>query len=227
MTMPSATLRRLFWVVAFGIAFGYVEASVVAYLRGLYYPEGFGFPLKFMMPAHLTIELVREASTMIMLVAVAMLAGSEPWSRFGFFILGFGVWDIFYYVWLKVALDWPLSLFDWDILFLIPLPWIGPVIAPVLISLLMIVVGWIIVSRVEENKFFAPHAMSWALSAVGVACVLYSFMKDTPATLHGQAPSPYSYLLLVVCLVLCLAGFLVACKPSGPLTSNPEVGSNE
>jgi hypothetical protein len=222
---PPSILRRLLWVVAFGVAFGYVEASVVVYLRGLYYPEGFTFPLKFMMPAHLTIELLREAATMVMLVTVAVLAGSRRWSRFGFFILGFGVWDIFYYVWLKVAIDWPLSLFDWDILFLIPLPWIGPVIAPVLISLLMIVLGWMIVIRVEGDRFFAPRAMSWILSVVGVACVLYSFMEDTPATLHGQEPSPYSYLLLAVCLVLCLGGFLLAYRPLGSPAPNLEGGS--
>ena len=223
MSISPSGLRRLLWVVLFGIAFGYVEASVVVYLRGLYYPEGFTFPLKFMMPAHLTIELLREAATMVMLITVAMLAGSRRWSRFGFFILGFGVWDIFYYVWLKVALDWPRSILDWDILFLIPLPWIGPVIAPVLISLLMIVLGWMIVVRVEGDRFFAPRAMSWTLSVIGVACVLYSFMEDTSATLHGQSPSPYNYFLLAVSLVLCMAGFLLACRPSQSPTLHSDV----
>lgn len=217
MTTLSSTARRLLWVSVFGIAFGYLEASVVVYLRGLYYPEGFTFPLKMMAPEHLMIELVREAATIIMLAAMAMLAGSKAWSRFGFFIVAFGVWDVFYYVWLKVVLYWPGNLFDWDILFLVPLPWIGPVIAPVLISFMMIVLGWIIVFRVEGNKFFAPGKASWSISILGVACVLYSFMEDTPATLHGQQPAPYRYSLLGMCLVLCLTGFVLACRdPASP-----------
>ncbi len=225
MTTLSSTARKLLWVSAFGIAFGYVEASVVVYLRDLYYPGGFTFPLKLMTPGHLTIELVREGATMVMLAAVAMLAGSTAWSKFGFFIAGFGVWDIFYYVWLKATLGWPASLLDWDILFLLPLPWIGPVIAPVLISMLMIVLGWIIVRRVERGKFFLPGTTSWSLSIVGAACALYSFMDDTPATLHGQQPAPYSYLLLAMCLVLCFAGFVLACRPAASPASKRTVQS--
>ena len=211
--MPPSSMRRLLWVVVFGVAFGFVEASVVVYLRDLYYPGGFAFPLKLMTPGHLLIELVREAATIIMLATVAMLGGTKSWSRFGFFIVAFGVWDIFYYVWLKAALNWPGSVFDWDILFLIPVPWIGPVIAPVLVSAMMIVFGWIIVFRLEKGKSFTPGPLSWVLSILGVACVLYSFMNDTRATLYGEEPAPYSYTLLVACLVLCLAAFVLASKP--------------
>lgn len=217
--MRSSAVRKLLWVLVFGITFGFVESSVVVYLRDLYYPGGFAFPLKLMAPGHLVVEIVREAATVLMLAAVAMLAGSKPWSRFGFFMVAFGVWDVFYYVWLKVVLHWPANLFDWDILFLIPLPWIGPVIAPLLISMLMIVLGWTIVIRVEGNILFAPGKLSWFLSVSGVLCALYSFMKDTPATLHGQEPAPYSYGLLALCLALCLAGFALACKPHSPVSN--------
>jgi bacteriorhodopsin len=130
--------------------------------------------------------------------------------------VAFGVWDIFYYVWLKVMLDWPASLNDWDILFLIPLPWIGPVIAPVLISLLMIACGSIIIARLEKEEAFHPGWMSWSLSAVGALVVLYSFMEDTSATLHGQQPAPYKYSLLVVFLILNLISFVLACGYSSP-----------
>jgi bacteriorhodopsin len=208
--------RKLLWVSLFGMAFALVESSVVVYLRSLYYPEGFTFPLKLMSPQHLGVELSREAATIVMLSAVGVIAGSKAWERFAYFLVAFGVWDIFYYVWLKVMLDWPASLNDWDILFLIPLPWIGPAIAPVLISLLMIVCGSIIIARLAKEEAFHPGWMSWSLSAVGALVVLYSFMEDTSATLHGQQPAPYKYSLLVVFLILNLISFVLACGYSSP-----------
>ena len=87
------------------------------------------------------VELVREAATLVMLLAVGGIAGRTRHTRLGYTAIAFGIWDIFYYVFLKMIYDWPKSLFDWDILFLIPLPWWGPVIAPVSIALLMIVMG--------------------------------------------------------------------------------------
>ncbi|MBM2841137.1 MAG: hypothetical protein HW412_1665, partial [Bacteroidetes bacterium] len=178
----SPAVRRLLWVSLFGVTFAFVESSVVVYLRSIYYPEGFAFPLKLISQQHLTVELAREAATIVMLAAVGILAGSKAWERFGYFLVAFGVWDIFYYVWLKVILDWPASLSDWDILFLIPLPWIGPVIAPVFISLLMILCGLTIAVRFEQRKFFHPNRWSWMLAIAGTLVVLYSFMTDTEAT---------------------------------------------
>ena len=214
MTTASPTARKLLWVSVFGIAFAFVESSVVAYLRALYYPEGFTFPLKLMTPQHLLVELSREAATIIMLVAVGVLAGRKAWERFGYFMVAFGIWDIFYYVWLKVVLDWPARLDDWDILFLMPLPWIGPVIAPVLISLLMTVCGAVICLRVERELFFRPRAGSWILSSLGTLIILYSFMADTPATVHGHQPLPYHYGLLGGGLILYIAAFILACRSS-------------
>lgn len=207
------TLRsKLLWVTLFGVSFAFIESSVVVYLRSIYYPEGFTFPLKLMNQAHLLVELVREAATILMLAAVGVLAGRGWWERFGFFVIAFGVWDIFYYVWLKVALDWPSSLFDWDILFLIPLPWVGPVVAPVLISVLMIVFGYLIVVRIDNAKAFNPRSLSWSLAIAGVVLAFYSFIQDVDATLHRAMPSPYGYELLLAALVLFTASFISACR---------------
>ena len=84
----------------------------------------------------------REAATLVMLLGVAMLAGTDRWDRIALFCIAFGVWDIAYYVWLWVFLRWPPSLLTWDVLFLIPVPWVGPVVAPVIVSVVMIVGGW-------------------------------------------------------------------------------------
>src|SRR5512134_294061 len=103
----SQSERKLLWVSLFGVAFALVESSVVVYLRSLYYPEGFAFPLKLMSPQHVGVELSREAATIVMLAAIGVVAGSKAWEKFAYFLVAFGVWDIFYYVWLRVMLDWP------------------------------------------------------------------------------------------------------------------------
>lgn len=204
--------RNIAWVAAFGVAFAFVESSVVVYLRSLYYPQGFSFPLKLMSQQHLYVELAREAATIVMLVAVGILAGTKRWERFGYFLVGFGVWDIFYYVWLKVVLDWPSSFLEWDILFLIPVPWIGPVIAPILISLSMVVFGVLMVARVASGKTFRPTFLPWLLSLGATVMVLYSFMMDLDATMRGQLPAPYRFELLAASIVLLIGAFTIACR---------------
>jgi hypothetical protein len=165
-----------------------------------------------MMPSHIGTELVREFATILMLAAVGVIAGRRGWRSFAYFLVAFGFWDIFYYVWLKVLLDWPASVTDWDILFLIPLPWIGPVIAPVLISLLMIVCGWLMVTRLFRDEYFHPRWISWAAGLLGTVAALASFMIDADATLRGQTPRPYHYELLALSLLLYVAGVVLACR---------------
>lgn len=202
--------RTLAWVIVFGIGFGFVESSVVVYLRGLYFPEGFQFPLKPMVHQHLVTEVIREAATIVMLVSVAMIAGSKGWERFGYFLVAFGVWDVFFYVWLKVLVHWPVALTDWDVLFLIPYPWIGPVIAPLLVSVLMIVYGSTIVLRMSAGEYFGPVFLSWILSISATIVLLYSFLSDIAAATLGQYPVTYRYELLVASLLLYTAGFFLA-----------------
>ena len=196
-------------VIAFAIAFAYVEASVVVYLREIIYPEGFAFPLKSIPFNLIVIELFRELATMIMLATVAVLAGKRVWERFGYFIVAFGIWDIFYYIWLKATIGWPASLVEWDILFLIPVPWIGPVLAPVLISVLMIVVGLLITRLYARECEFRPGWLSWGFAIAATALILYSFMRDFSATLNQQMPQPYQWGWLILGLILYIAGFVI------------------
>ena len=135
--------------VIFAIAMGYFEAAVVVYLRELYYPDGFyikekvGFPfIKFGLVEELKpfskklilTELGREAATIVMLVTLSLIAGNSVKSYIAYFLLLFGIWDIFYYVFLKIILGWPEFLSTTDVFFLIPTPWIGPVWLPILLS---------------------------------------------------------------------------------------------
>lgn len=212
MTSNRIPIRKLLWVFLFAVAFAFVEASVVVYLRAIYYPEGFSFPLKVIVSRHLVVEVCREAATLVMLASVGILAGRNRWQRFGYFCFAFGVWDIFYYVWLKTTLGWPASLSEWDILFLIPLPWIGPVTSALAISLLLVLCGFDIVVRTSLEKYFKPTFSSWMFAVAGTAAILYSFMYDTEVTLQGGTPLPYRYELLVLALILYVAGYILACR---------------
>ena len=208
---PSQSWRiTIALTVLFGISMGYFEAAVVVYLRELYYPGGFSFPLELIPSNIIAVELFREFWSIIMLAAVAGLAGKKFWERFGYFIVMFGVWDILYYVWLRILIGWPESLFDWDILFLIPLPWIGPVIAPVLIALLMIVIGISITLMFDRGVDFRPTKMTWALAVLATLVLLYSFMHDIDAGLYQAEPKPYAYWMLFIGLALYLGAYIVS-----------------
>lgn len=203
-------MRKIFWVLVFSIAMALVEAAVVAYLRALYYPEGFAFPLELITVRHFIVELGREAATIFMLLSVAALIGKRFWEKFAYFVICFGFWDIFYYVWLKLALGWPSSLLDWDILFLIPLPWIGPVIAPVSIAIMMILAGLLIIALYKRGYDFRPSFLTWVLTIIGTLTILYSFMRDTGAGLHQQMPLPYRYDLLIAGEILYVLALFLA-----------------
>ena len=132
--MNNNLYKKLFYLFLFSIAFAFVESSVVVYLRTIYYPEGFHFPFKRHYDVMLTIEIIREFATLVIMVSIRVLLSKKFWQGFGYFLIIFGLWDIFFYVWLKVIINWPDSFFTPDILFLIPIPWIAPVLAPLIIS---------------------------------------------------------------------------------------------
>ncbi len=197
-------MRKLFWIIVFSISMALVEAGIVIYLRAIYYPEGFSFPLEMMATRHFVVEIGREAATIFMLISVSALIGKKFWEKFAYFLICFGFWDIFYYIWLKIAIGWPLSLLDWDILFLIPLPWIGPVIAPVTVAIMMILAGLFIIILFKRGYDFQPSPLAWFLTIIGTLIILYSFMRDIGASLHQHIPLPYRYEALIAGEILYL-----------------------
>ncbi len=136
--------KRLLGIAVFGIAFGFVEASVVVYLRaatGLWpVPQAYG---PTALPESLVrIECFREAATIVMLGGIGWLAGQNFKARVAAFLWTFASWDFFYYVWLRLTIGWPGSLVSSDILFLIPTPWLAQVWFPLAVSSLTAVVIW-------------------------------------------------------------------------------------
>lgn len=169
----NTMLRMTGIVAAFGIAMAALEGAVVVYLRALYYPDEFSVQLKIIDEHILLVEIIREFATLVMLLAVGYMAGKNFRERFAYFLLAFGVWDIFYYIWLKIFIGWPASFFDWDILFLIPVTWIGPVGAPVVCSLTMIMLAiFLLRYKIRISKTV------WAYLTLGAILVLFTFMRD-------------------------------------------------
>jgi hypothetical protein len=176
--MTKKTIKILIWVGLLSIAMGYLETAVVVYIRELIYPNGFKFPLQ-PIEAHLVFtEVFRELATMIMLISIGVLAGRKPTERFAYFILSFAIWDIFYYVFLKVLIDWPESLLTWDVLFLIPVTWTGPVITPVIVALLMIVLALFIIYFTDKQGKTRILGREWVLLIGGSLIVIIAFCWD-------------------------------------------------
>jgi len=185
--------QRLSWLVLYAVTMAYLESAVVVYLRAIYYPNGFAFPLVAMPSRMMAIEIGREAATLLMLLATAALAGRDRWERFLAFNIAFGVWDVFYYVWLWVFLRWPPSLLTWDLLFLIPVPWLGPVLAPLIVSVALIATSlwlWRLHERGERVHFSAWH---WAFAIAGGGLVFLSFMIDFQSAVDLRMPAPFRW----------------------------------
>jgi hypothetical protein len=209
MNLLNCDRSRWFIVAFYAVAMAWVEAAVVFYLRTLVdriepYQAN---PLPISTGLGRA-ELVRELATLIMLLTVGWLAGVTWRSRLGYSLVAFGIWDIFYYVFLRVMTGWPKSLLDWDILFLIPLPWWGPVWAPTTIALLMILWGTIATQFERGPTPMCSNRVSLALGGVGIVLALFVFMADAIQTAHqgtealrAMLPTRFNWPLFTVSLV--------------------------
>jgi hypothetical protein len=204
--------RLLPWLIIYAVAMAYVESAVVVYLRAIYYPQGFAFPLAPMPVDMVAIEIGREAATLAMLLGVAMLAGAERWERFLAFCISFGVWDLFYYVWLWLLLGWPPSLLTWDVLFLIPVPWVGPVLAPVVVSIALVVGGLLLLRKASRGEAYGLPTPSRILLLTGALLVLGSLVLDFHTALQQTEPPPFRWGLFSTGVGLGLAALALALR---------------
>ncbi len=165
---------------------GLLETIVVVYLRKIYYPEGFKFPLVIIPSAILQVEIMREFCTLVMLISIAFITGKNKLQGFSYFLLSFAVWDIVYYIGLKLILNWPDSFLTWDILFLIPIPWIGPVVAPFISSLSMIILSLSLLFFRERFDNFKIKLIEWLLIYLGAVLIFISFIWDYTSILISR-----------------------------------------
>lgn len=192
-----SSTNKLLWLTVFGIAFALVEAVVVVYLRTLYYPQGFSFPPELIPSDILRTEVIREAATLVMLVAAGMLAGKTQLARFSAFLIVFGIWDVFYYVWLRVFLDWPATLFDWDVLFLIPGPWTAPVLAPLLVCIGFIGCGGWVFVREERGNGLKVRMVDWIVEFAAGGVIVLSFLINDGTSM----PDAFAWWIFLVGLL--------------------------
>ncbi len=206
----SSPRKRWSMVVVFALAMAWMESATVFYLRTLvgrvdpYQPS----PLP---PHHLlgNIELVREFATLILLFTAGWLAGREFRTRFSYMLIAFGTWDIFYYIFLAIIGPWPRSVMDWDVLFLIPLPWWGPVLAPCIIAALMILGGTLVTQFEAADGPRWPSHRTVALNWIGVVLALYVFMEHAihilpqgEAVLRAALPTHFNWPLFLLAILL-------------------------
>jgi len=190
--------RKLFWLTFLAIAFAYMEASIVVYLRKIYYPAGFSFPAVIIEPDVALVEMIREMVTLVFMWAVAELSCRSFQCRLAVFMFLFGIWDIFFYVFLKATLNWPASLADWDILFLVPLPWVGPVWAPVVVSVGMIWAGAAILTRNEQGRPLDLGPGFMLLEVAAGMIIIVSFIIPGQAVIRQTVPQHFPWYLFVV-----------------------------
>jgi hypothetical protein len=204
-------LYQWIWVVIFAIAFAWVESAVVVYLRDIFYGGDFHFPLiigwegdKRNPSPLIWIEFGREIATLIMLFSVGWMAGRNWVDKFAFFIIAFGIWDIFYYIWLNVMIKWPQSLMTWDLLFFVPLPWVGPVITPVLIAFAMVGMGSLLLYYSAQEIFFPWRWYDGVIEIVFCILMIIAFCWDWKNIMqvpgnpdYRGIPNPFAWWLYI------------------------------
>jgi hypothetical protein len=213
--------NKVLLLAVFGLAMAYVEAAVVVYLREIIYPEGFAFPLKTMDMRLAAVEVAREAATIFMLLSVAYLAEKTRRGRFACFVFLFGLWDIGYYLWLWVTIGWPESLLTWDILFLIPVIWSGPVLAPILVSCVFVAAGLLYYSRRDAAEEARISRLTWMLAALSALVIFVAFVFNHVAVSAGGVPGRFPWeifaagLALAAYLLIKVRGQVLKCTRPG------------
>ena len=196
-------MRNALWAACYAVAMAAVESAVVVYLRALHSGDAPLSVLQYELPTRLIlIEVGREIATVVMILAVAVLAARARREVFLYFALMFGIWDIFYYVWLWVFIGWPPSLLTWDILFLIPVPWVGPVLAPVIVSLCLIAGSVWLLARPELRL----PPLAWGLAILGALLIVLSFAVDFRYALARTDPPRFRWELFGAGLIVAIGG---------------------
>ena len=172
------TRNLIIWISLFSIAMAFMESAVVVYIRELLYPDGFAFPLVELKGSLALTEVIREFATIIMLAGAGIIAGRTFSQRFAWFLYCFAIWDIFYYIFLKLLINWPATFLDWDILFLIPVTWTGPVLSPLLVCILMIALALVVLRFAREGVNTAFRPAEWVLLIIGALILIVSFTWD-------------------------------------------------
>jgi len=210
-------LNRAVVVGLYAFAMAYLESAVVVYLqRALSMTPATLFPLRDQatLGGLGSIELGREVATLVMLVTVGRLAGRTSIERLAWTSVAFGIWDIGYYFWLWVFIGWPTTLGTTDLLFLLPVPWVAPVWAPMLISVALISFGLIVARRMRKGVPIVLKLRDWTLLIAGGVVVILSFTLDSGRIRNGEMPAPFSWPVFLIGLVFAVVGICLPLRSS-------------
>jgi hypothetical protein len=199
-------MARIAWLSAYALAMALVEAALVIHLRHIYYsadPQSL-FPLVLLSPDDLRLEIARELATVVMIAVVAWLADRNWSRRFTAFVFVFGLWDLGYYVWLRLFLDWPRHWLEWDVLFLVPWPWFGPWLAPAMIALLFTLWGGWLLSVARSPRWSLGTVLMFL---VGSLAALTAFLAPAWPLLPGGEPAFRGFVPDHFAWLLFLSGF--------------------
>jgi hypothetical protein len=205
---PDLSFRsRAIVVFLFAFAMAYLESAVVVYLTtalgghvGVFFPPVPAGDLG----SFAAIEAGREAATLVMIGAVGVLAGRSAIERLAWAAVVFGAWDIGYYAWLWVFTGWPGSPAATDLLFLLPVPWVGPVWSPVAVSVALIGVGLAAARRLRAGGTLVVDARHWAVGIAGGVLVIVSYTLGSADVLSGGLPGPYAWPFFVAGMLLAI-----------------------
>ena len=228
-------------VIAFGVAMGYLEAAVVVYLRAAleivpgaipaHDPTSFG--------TFEAIEITRELATLVMIAAVGWLGGRSHLERLAWAAAAFGTWDIAYYLGLRLSVGWPPSLAAWDVLFLVPMPWVGPVWAPILASVGLVAFGLAAARRLRVGRPIVVGRWHVTGALGGAGLVIGSFLVDAGRVLArddvpwtGWPLFAAGMALASVAIATALAGTFPGLGRAGPRLvhgseGGPSIGSSD
>jgi len=203
-------------VMTFAAAMAYLESAVVVYLQAaLGLEPGVIFPLQepAAVGSFAAIEIGREVATLVMLAAVGWLAGRNAIERLAWTAVAFGAWDIFYYAWLWVFIGWPPALDTWDLLFLIPVPWVGPVWAPVVVSAALVGFGLWTALRIRRGGPVAVGPWQVLSGIAGGVIVVVSFTLQAGEIVAGGLPHDYAWIVFVAGMAVAVVAALSALLP--------------
>jgi len=207
---------RIGVIVVFSAAMAVFEAPVATALWRLWELGEIDLTASPLSSPLLTAEVLREAASIVMIGSVAFMAGRNALHRLGYASLVFGLWDLLYYVFLRLITGWPRSVFSWDVLFLIPRPWVGPVLAPALVAAALALGGAVVIAR-EEVRPLAPGPVSWLAAIGGGAIVIVSFLSVEVPESRAAAAAGFSWALFLAGYGLALAGFAIALLRTRPV----------
>jgi hypothetical protein len=170
--------KKICMIFLFSVAMAMLEAAVVIYLRIIFFPSHFHIQSSGVPSVIMGTELSRELATIIMLSCIGYFVGHNKTSRFAWFLIAFAIWDIFYYIFLYLFLGWPSSILGWDILFLIPVPWYGPVLSPVLVSISLIMFGSVILYAQSKTFVLHTNLVERLMMVSGCTIILFTYTYD-------------------------------------------------